>query len=231
MKHLIKTFGFATLFLISVLIVSCGQSVDGTNPLLTTLADEVVEETPKANAEQQELENAWQEYYTSWNELKETFDDVATDWQEIPIYWNEVTEGWQEIGQTWDTVDTDWQDLDQARAALNESLGILLTDTEARITRDVYVRSSFQTVARTIKAPASPTTGAIGTWAELDSAWDELNNAWSSIDAAYDELTSAWAELYTAYDEISLAWPYVDQAFQQISIAYDAVDSAWAQVK
>lgn len=231
MKHLIKTFGFATLFLISILIVSCGQSVDGTNTLLTTMVDETTEEateTLKADQEQQELEAAWQEYYTSWNELKEAFDDVATDWQEIPTYWNEVTEGWQEIGQTWDTVATDWHDLDQARVIVNDSLGILLTDAEPRLTRDVYVRSSFQTITRKVTIPTQPqqTTGTVGTWAELDSAWDDLNNAWSSTDEAFAELNSAWAELYEGYDEIALAWPFVSQAFQQISDAYDAVDNA-----
>lgn len=239
MKHSIKTFGLALLLLMSILIVSCGQAVDittsTTDTVLETLADKASQETPQAPAidqEQQDLEAAWQEYFQSWTELDSAFETVTTDWQEIPVYWNEVSEGWLEIGETWDTVATDWAELDQARIILNDSLDILLTDTEARLTRDVYVRSSFSTVLRTVTTPTpSQKVGTVGTWAELDSAWDELNTAWTSVDEAFAELNTAWAELYTAYDEITVAWPFVDLAFQQISVAYDAIDAAWAQNK
>lgn len=241
MKHTIKplkTIGLAMLLLMSVLIVSCGQSlspIEAQDTVLETLADKATQEAPEAptvNQEQLDLETAWQEYYNSWDELDTAFATVATDWAEIPVYWNEISEGWQEIGQTWDTVAADWQELDQARTIVHDSLGILLTDAETRITRDVYVRSSFSTATSTVTAPTKPqATTTVGTWAELDSAWDELNNAWSSIDAAFAELTGAWTELYKGYEEVSLAWPFVDQAFQQISVAYDAVDDVWAQHK
>jgi len=226
MNYPIQKLGLAMLLLISVPIVTFAQTASQVVMVDMTEQAKLTQEQVDA----QILASAWQEYYNSWNELDATFSVVTSDWQEVATYWDEISTGWAEINASWDTVSTDWQELDQSRLLLSNSLGITLTDAEARLTRESYPRSSFQTITRTVTLPTVlQQTG--GSWAELDSGWDTLNAAWSSSDAAFAELNSAWAELNGAYTEISTAWTFVDPAFEQIRLAFDAVDAAWIQAK